>query len=98
MTVTSGAMMAIFTAPASEGQHLEGEVARRVDPQHLERNPPPAAQANLSGRVGEEDPGQLNRLFVAGELHRHPPGRADGPVGSGRPPRPGWWASYGRRR
>src|SRR5260370_40817792 len=77
MAVTSGAMMAIFTGPASLGQHLKGQVAWRVEAQHLERNRPAATPPDLFGRPGVEDPGQFHRLPVATELHRHRPRETD---------------------
>src|SRR5580658_7712330 len=86
MAVTSGAMMAIFTGPASLGQHLKGQIARRVDAQHLEGNGPPAAPPDLFGRPGIEDPGQLHRFPIAAELHRHRSGEADVRVAMGGEP------------
>src|SRR6266404_406030 len=86
MAVTSGAMIAIFTVPVSPGQHLESQVARRVDAQHLEGNRPLAAPPDLFGRPGIEDPGQLHRLPIATELHRHRSGEADVLVATGREP------------
>src|SRR5580704_19562555 len=86
MAVTSGAMMAIFTVPASLGQHLKGQVARRVDAQHLEGNRPLAAPPDLFSSPGIEDPGQLHRLPVAAELHTHRSGEADVLVATGGEP------------
>src|SRR5580693_6996747 len=86
MAVTSGAMMATFTVPASLAQHLKGQIARRVDAQHLERNRPPAAPPDLFGCPGIEDPRQLHRLPIATELHRHRPGEADVRVAMGGEP------------
>src|SRR5580693_939716 len=100
MAVTSGAMMAILTVPASLcqphcasltvpaslGQHLKGQVARRVDAQHLEGNRPPSAPPDLFGRPGIEDPGQLHRLAIATELHGHRSGEADVRVATGGEP------------
>src|SRR5260370_957696 len=86
MAVTSGAMMAIFTVPASLGQRLEGDIARRVAPQHLERNPPPAAPPDLAGRVRVEEPGQLNCLVVTGKLDGQRPRDAGVTVSAGGEP------------
>src|SRR6266480_6664191 len=86
MAVTSGAMIAIFTGPVSLSQHLERQVARRVEAQHLEGNPPPATPPYLAGRLGVEDFGQLRGLLVAAELHRHRSGEADVPVATGGEP------------
>src|SRR5579872_4659588 len=86
MAVTSGAMMAIFTVSASRGQHLKGQVAWRVDAQHLEGNRPLAEPPDLLGRSGIKDPGQLRRLPVAAELHRHRSREADVLVATGGEP------------
>src|ERR1700756_4651199 len=86
MAVTSGAMIAIFTVSLWWGQHLEGKVARRVDPQHLERNLPQAAPGDIFGRAGEEDPGEFDCLFVTGELDAHRSVEADIPVAVGGEP------------
>src|ERR1700730_18373045 len=86
MAVTSGAMMAIFTGPASLGPHLKGQVARRGDGQHLEGTRPPPAPPDLFGGPGIEDPGQLHRLPIAAELHRHRSGEADVLVATGGEP------------
>src|SRR5689334_24575977 len=77
---------AILTVPLSLGQHLEGKVAWRVDPQHLEGNLPQAAPGDLVGRPGEEDPGELDCLLVAGELDAHRSVEADVPVAAGGEP------------
>ena len=68
MAVTSGATIAIFIGRS--WQHLEGEVARRIDAQHLEGNTRRAASPDLVGRLGIEDLGQLDRLVVAARTRR----------------------------
>src|SRR6266568_7903337 len=55
----------------SPRQHLEGEVARRIDPQYPIGDPAPAAAADLRDRMGIEDLGHLNSLTVARELDTH---------------------------
>src|ERR1700748_1623451 len=86
MAVTSGAMMAIFIGPLSWDQHLEGKVARRVDPQPHKRTLRQAAPGDIFGRAGEEDPGEFDCLFVAGELDAHRSVEADVPVAAGGEP------------
>ena len=82
MAATSGAMM----RDPHHGHHLEGEVARRVDPQQLVRNPPRTEATDLRDRARIEDLGQLSRLLVAGELDEHLAGEAHVPVAVGGEP------------
>ena len=85
MAVTSGAM-SDRRSLIGRRQHLEGKVARRVDPQHLEGNLPQAAPGDLVGRAGKKIPASSTASSWLENSTHIGSGEADVPVAAGGEP------------